>query len=147
MEHRPIHLLAPRFATYDELLIAAARGVLRRSPAAPTSPNSTWGQQNRVTLHHPFSRGIPWLGRWLDLPGRPLPGDSDMPRVQGPSFGASERLVVSPSREAEGLFHMPGGQSGHFLSPFYSAGHRDWEEGRPSPLLPGPARHVLTLQP
>jgi len=75
-----------------------------------------------------------------------LPGDSNLPRVQGRTSGASQRLVVSPGREEEGIFHMPGGQSGHPLSPFFLAGHDDWAEGRASALLPGPARHRLELR-
>ncbi len=70
-----------------------------------------------------------------------------MPRVQSPGFGASERFGVSPGREADGYFHMPGGPSGHPLSPFYRAGHADWAAGRPAPFLPGPAAHVLRLLP
>jgi penicillin amidase len=42
---------------------------------------------------------------------------------------------------------MPGGQSGHPLSPFHGAGHADWAAGRPTPFLPGPATHNLTLAP
>ncbi len=57
------------------------------------------------------------IGRWVNVPGRPLPGDQDMPRVQGAGFGASERLVVSPGHEEDGFFHMPVGQSGHPMSP------------------------------
>ena len=74
-------------------------------------------------------------------------GDSYLPRVQGSTFGASQRFGVSPGREAEGYFHMPAGQSAHPLSPFFSAGHEDWVEGRKSPWLPGPPRHQLELQP
>ena len=70
-----------------------------------------------------------------------------MPRVQAPGFGASERFVVAPGHEDEGIFHMPGGQSGHPLSPFYGAGHDDWEQGRATPFLPGAALHRLTLSP
>jgi penicillin amidase len=81
------------------------------------------------------------------MPAEPLPGDSHMPRVKGRSFGASERLVVSPGHENEALFHMPGGQSGHPLSPYYRAGHEAWARGEPTPLLPGPAQHLLLLQP
>jgi penicillin amidase len=87
------------------------------------------------------------LGRWLDLPADRLPGDSNMPRFQSPGAGASERMVVSPGREAEGLFEMPGGQSGHPLSPHYGDGHAAWVKGEPTPFLPGPAVHVLTLTP
>ncbi|MDD5720393.1 MAG: penicillin acylase family protein, partial [Candidatus Krumholzibacteria bacterium] len=63
------------------------------------------------------------------------------------SSGASQRLVVSPGREGDGIFHMPGGQSGHPLSPFFLAGHDDWCEGRATPLLPGPERYRLELRP
>jgi penicillin amidase len=99
-------------------------------------------------MQHPFSRMLPApLARWLDMPAEALPGDGDMPRVQGRIHGPSERLVVSPGHEAEGIFEMPGGQSGHPMSPYYRAGHAAWVKGEPTPLLPGPAQHVLTLQP
>jgi penicillin amidase len=42
---------------------------------------------------------------------------------------------------------MPGGQSGHPMSPYYGAGHADWVAGRATPLLAGPPQHVLTLAP
>ena len=71
-----------------------------------------------------------------------------MPRVQAPEHGASERFVVSPGREESGIFHMPGGQSGHPLSPHYRDGHQAWEAGRPTPFLPGPTAVArLTLRP
>ena len=81
----------------------------------------------------------------LDGPPAALPGDSLMPRVQSVGFGASERFVVSPGREEAGLFHMPGGQSGHPFSPYYLAGHEAWARGLPTPFLPGPVKHTLTL--
>ena len=90
---------------------------------------------------------MPALSRWLDLPARPLPGSTHMPRVQTPVEGASERFVVSPGHEEQGLFHMPGGQSGHFLSPWFRAGHAAWEAGEATPLLPGEAAHTLRLVP
>ena len=77
-----------------------------------------------------------------------LPGDRDMPRVQIDSIeGASERFAVSPGHESEGYLHLPGGQSGHPLSPFYRAGFMEWARGEALPLLPGPAQHTLTLAP
>ena len=56
-------------------------------------------------------------------------------------------MVVTPGREDEGILHMPGGQSGHPLSAFWSAGHDAWVEGRPLPFLPGRAVHTLRLLP
>lgn len=110
-------------------------------------PTATWGAYNRLDMRHPFSNMVPQVSRWLDMPADPLPGSTFSPRVQGRTFGASFRMVVSPGDEVSGLFHMPGGNSGHFLSPFFRAGHADWVEGRAVPLLPGEAVHRLRLHP
>lgn len=112
-----------------------------------TLAQARWGVRNQAKIQHPFARIMPALAGWLAAPADPLPGDANMPRVAGPSFGQSERMVVSPGHEEQGLFTMPGGESGHPLSPFFLAGHEDWVAGRPSPLLPGPARHTLTFSP
>lgn len=108
----------------------------------------TWGERNTAAICHPLADALPGLLRaQLCMPADPLPGDNHVPRVQGPRFGASQRMVVAPGHEAEGILHMPGGQSGHPLSPFWGAGHSDWVEGRASAFLPGPASHNLLLQP
>ena len=145
VSERPAHLVPPPYDSWEEWL----RAIVCRTTAEWPRPleQRTWGQANTSAIAHPLSAAMPFLSRLLDPPARPLPGHTDMPRVQGPSDGASERLVVSPGREAEGLFHMPGGQSGHPLSPYYLAGHDDWEEGRATPLLPGATEHELTLTP
>jgi penicillin amidase len=108
---------------------------------------ASWGARNTAAFAHPISLAAPFLRPWLAVPPDRLAGDAHMPRVAGPRFGQSERMTVSPGREEEGLFNMPGGQSGHPLSPYFLHGHADWVSGRPLPLLPGPARHTLTLAP
>lgn len=145
----PARLLNPAHKSWDSLLFEAANYVRRDAEQqAGSLERFTWGARNTLRLQHPFSRFLPKpFARLLDLPAEPLPGDHDMPRVQGPAFGASERLVVSPGHEAEGIFHMPGGQSGHPLSPYYRAGHNAWAKGTPTPLLPGATQHTLTLAP
>jgi penicillin amidase len=148
LRERPLHLLEARYASWDELLAAAADDTAAALAALGSDPAAaTWGTRNRAAIRHPLSAGLPFVGRWLDLPADPLPGDSDLPRFQSPANGASERLVVAPGREAEGILQVPGGQSGHPLSPYYQAGHAAWVRGEPSPLLPGPTRHTLKLQP
>ena len=146
---KPARLLSPAHASWEALLLAAADDVLAETKAAGLpAARFTWGEFNTLRMRHPFSSFLPgWLAGCLDMPAQPLPGGSDMPRVQYPTFGASERLVVSPGHEAEGIFHMPGGQSGHPLSPYYRAGHEAWVKGEPTPLLPGPTQHALVLQP
>jgi len=149
LQQRPAHLLPPGYTSWDALLVDAARQLeheLAEKSAVPAG--WTWGARNTTAICQPVSRALPALARrWLCMPAEPLPGDRDMPRVQGPAFGASERMVVAPGHEAEGLVHMPGGQSGHPLSPFWGAGHEDWANGRPTPFLPGEATHVMTLRP
>jgi penicillin amidase len=83
----------------------------------------------------------------LDIPTKPLAGDIYTIQVHSGSLGASERMVVSPGHEEEGILHMPTGQSGHPLSPFYSNSHEAWVNGDATPFLPGRAEHSLTLTP
>jgi penicillin amidase len=149
VEERPLHLLDPRHESWEEQLLAAADAVSDHFAEryGPGLAQRTWGERNVTRVGHPLSGALPRLSGWLDLEPRPLPGDSNMPRVQSPGFGASERFAVSPGREEQGYFHMPGGQCGHPLSPFYRAGHEAWVSGEPTPFLPGPPEHRLTLRP
>lgn len=105
-----------------------------------------WGEANTLNIQHPISLAVPQLGFWLNMPKQPMPGDTYMPRVQSPDFGASERFVVAAGAEQNGYYHMATGQSGHPLSPFFRAGHRDWVEGNPSPFLPEETEHRLLIK-
>jgi penicillin amidase len=113
----------------------------------------TQGELNRGqrgAVRHPLSPAIGPLAAWmrLDMPDDRLPGDrTSMPRIQGGIHGASERMGVSPGHEEDAYFHMPAGQSGHFLSPHYADGHDDWVYGRASQFLPGEESHRIRLVP
>jgi len=146
---QPEHLLPTDYPSWNDFLMSAVRENLRYFRENFDGPleQRTWGERNMATIQHPLSRAIPALSDYLDMPREPLSGDSDMPKAQGRTFGASERFAVYPGDEANSVMHMPGGQSGHPLSDFYRSGHRDWVEGRPAPFLPGAARHKLILQP
>jgi penicillin amidase len=145
---RPQHLLDPRYRDWDQALVAAADAVLERyQRLGEHLAERTWGERNTSRFQHPLSLALPVLGRFLDMPAQPLPGDENMPRVQSPHFGASERLAVSPGHEGRGYFEMPGGESGHPLSPHYRDQLAAWEQGRPTPFLPGPAVTTLRLVP
>jgi penicillin amidase len=148
VQARPPHLLPRRFDSWDALLADAADDVHGQLTAVGPLAQRTWGERNTADICHPLAGALPSLARrWLCMPSDPLPGDGNMPRVQGPNFGASQRMVVSPGREADGIIHMPGGQSGHPLSPFWGAGHDAWVHGEPTPFLPGEARHRLEFAP
>lgn len=143
----PLHLLDPQYATWRDMLLAAADSVIEDLRAAGELRERRWSEFNQVSFRHPLSLSLPLLGRWLDMPKTDIPGDLYTPRMMWGSVGASERMVVSPGREEQGIMHMPVGQSGHPLSPFYANSHDAWVRGEPTPFLPGPAQHTLTLTP
>ncbi|MDQ3289356.1 MAG: penicillin acylase family protein [Pseudomonadota bacterium] len=145
---RPPHLLPPRFASWDSLLEDAADEVREELGAPGPLEERSWGERNTAAICHPLAGAIPLIGkRLLCMPREPLRGDTHMPLVAAPGFGASQRMVVAPGFEQDGIIHMPGGQSGHPLSPFWGAGHHAWVEGEPTPFLPGPVEHTLRLLP
>jgi penicillin amidase len=146
---QPMHLLPRDYENWQELMIAAVEANIAWLGETYEGPLSerVWGEINTASIRHPLSGSIPFFGDYLDMPAQQLNGDLDMPKAQGPSFGASERYAVYPGDETNSIMHMPTGQSGHPLSDFFSRGHDDWVEGRASPFLPGEPRHTLTLTP
>lgn len=148
---RPVHLLDPAYRNWNSLLLAMIDATLdEASRTGEPLEQGTWGKRNIARIQHPISIASPHAGNWLELnmPVEPLPGGrKDMPRVQGPTYGASQRMAVTPGRESEGYFHMPCGQSGHPLSPHYRDGHEAWAAGKATPFLPGPSVNTLILQP
>lgn len=144
IDARAAHLLPAGFPDWNALLLAQMdAAALDKSPGGAHG-NAPWGQQNASRIQHVLSKAIPPLSAWLDMPSVPQSGDSNLPHVAGPAFGQSERLVVSPGREDQAWLSMPGGQSGHPMSPFYGAGHEEWVQGRHTPLLAGPIQHRIT---
>lgn len=145
---RPGNIKPPGGDDWREFLLGRIDAAIDDSLASCSSLSKCpYGESAPVRVRHPLSRAIPLLSRLLDMPTRQLPGDHHMPRVQDGVFGASERFAVSPGRESEGYLELPGGPSGHPLSPFYRTGFEDWAAGKPTPFLPGPALHVLRLEP
>lgn len=147
LTERPAHLLDPRYDSWDALLLDAIDDVIARAEREGDLNGRVWSEYNVTAYRHPLSGSLPWVARWLDMPRHPVPGDLFTPRVHWGNIAASERMVVSPGREREGIMHMPTGQSGHPLSPFYGNSHDAWVRGDATPFLPGPGVHHLTLTP
>ena len=102
----------------------------------------TWGKIHRPRISHPLGF-IPVLGRFLNMPENPLPGSDSCVR----SSRASDRMVVSPGHDADGILHIPCGQSGHPLSKNYKDQHDYWVRGESLPFLSGRTTHTLRLEP
>ncbi|TXK62145.1 penicillin acylase family protein [Alkalisalibacterium limincola] len=145
---RPEAWVPSGHASWLEAFDAAALKVAEEAGGSGAVGTRSWGERNTARIRHPLAGALPApLARRLSMPAQPLPGDSHLPRAQGPSFGASQRMVVAPGHEEHGVLHMPGGQSGHPLSPFWGSGHEEWVQGRASPFLPGEPKHRLVLSP
>jgi penicillin amidase len=148
LDEKPRGWLPAGSASWQAVQLAAIDDTIESIEREGTPlAEATWGKRNTMHIVHPMAAALPLGARWLAAPADQLPGDSHMPRVAAPDFGQSERLVVSPGHEASGVFNMPGGQSGHPLSPNFLGGHADWVAGRATPLLPGAPAHTLRFEP
>lgn len=148
LDERPAGWIPSGRRDFHEVELAAIDRVTAQLTKGGTPlAKATWGAQNTARIEHPFASVFPFLRRWLAAPPDEQSGDQDMPKVAGPSGGQSERMAVSPGHEERGILNMPGGQSGHPLSPYFLAGHAAWVKGEPTPFLPGRAEHTLTFRP
>jgi penicillin amidase len=144
---KPANFLDPRYKTWDDQLLAVVDETVNEFLPRGPLRERTWGERNTVAIRHLLSPAIPGSGPWLDMPPRQLSGDDHMPHVQDISFGSTLRMVLSPGRDAESEFTMPGGQSGNPLSPHYGDAEAAWAAGAAAPFLPGPPVHRLRLAP
>ena len=146
---RPEHLVPPPFRTWNEVMDALYDRLIKRvrDEAGGELSQFTWGKRNHTGIHNPMAIALPALSLLTDPPDAPIPGDTLVPRVAAPGYGASERFVVSPGHESEGIFEMPVGEAANPVSAYFLAGHADWFYGRASPFLPGAPRWTLNLLP
>jgi penicillin amidase len=149
VSQKPAWLLDPEYKDWNALLTDSALQVADALAKLPGPvKDKTWGRHNTAEIDNPLSVALPgWLARFFDIPHDELSGDNDMPRVLHSAFGASMRMDVQPGDEAHGIMEMPAGQSDNPLSSWFGKGHAAWVRGQATPLLPGPAKYRLTLQP
>jgi len=150
-EKNPQTLPEPtRYADWDAFLFAVleqAVANLKQDYGLNSLQDFTWGQANRTELAHPLARAFTVLSPLLNMPAAELAGCSYCVRVARKLHGASERLVISPGRPDLGIFQMPGGQSGHPLSPHYSDHQKFWVNGIAMPFVPSGAKKQLNFSP
>ncbi len=142
LEAQPENFLPPAFQTWDDFLGAMVVSTEKYlGSEAPTNAkslsNASWGALNTSAIDHPMSANLPFLSSFLNMPKTPLPGDDFMPRVQSTNYGSSQRMVVTPGNEEQGIYHQPGGPSGNPYSPFYRTGFEDWTAAKLRPCYQG----------
>jgi penicillin G amidase len=141
LEEMPADLLPEGHADWTAYLVSELEEAFEGRERA------AWGEINRARITHPFAGIFPWLDARLNLPADPLAGWAGALRAQQPDYGQSLRFVGRPGQPERATLDVPGGQSGHPLSPFYQAGHRSWVEGSGTPLMAGPARTRVQFVP
>lgn len=106
-----------------------------------------WGWQNQLRMNHPLGLPVWPFDGFFNLVSQEQAGGQFMPAINEPRFGASIRFSVSPGQEHSALVAMPGGQSGHPLSPHYAAGHRQWLDQQWIPFLGGNIQQTFEFLP
>ncbi len=147
---RPIHLLPLPHDTWESFLSDCAEKTIQVliQKGGPNALAKRWGEKNSPRVAHPIANQLPSLFDGLvRLPDPPQSGSMDAVKVIRPGFGASLRMVISPSNHDAGIYHMPGGQSGDPRSDLYRKGHNAWIKGKPTPMRSGPPVRTIRLQP
>ncbi len=141
---QPDYLANPKYGSWQKELLSFIDEMIEKTPPGKIK-EQTWGKRNTMAISHPLSGAIPGADVFLNMKPDSISGDYWVPRVISSTEGASQRLVVAPGNEKEGILQMPCGQSGHPLSPHYRDQHQDWVEGRATSLLSGPTQQTLIL--
>ena len=141
-----MHLLDPRVRDMGRADSSGGNDVVVRAENEEGGLAEPWSTWNITIYRHPLSASCRSWADGSTCHGRRCPAISTRPTCTG-IVASSERMIVSPGHESEGIMHMPTGQSGHPLSPFYSNSHEAWVNGEATPFLPGPTAYTLTLTP
>ncbi|MFM1868828.1 MAG: penicillin acylase [Planctomycetota bacterium] len=149
-ESRPEHLL-PKGESWTmfarSLVTAAATASLLPAEGDTPARFRTRGDVNRAAIRHPAADALGAAARLAEMPRTQLPGHPTTVRVQTPSFGASQRSVVSPGHEENAILVTPGGQSGLPTSPHFRSLHKSWQDGSSYPLRPTETTARVVLAP
>ena len=100
VSEKPMHLLDPQYESWDALILRAATEVVERAEREGGLAEP-WSQWNVTAYRHPLSSGIPFAGRWLDMPlqraaGRSLHAEHALELVG--LVGADDRLARPRTR-------------------------------------------------
>lgn len=145
---QPAHLVPDGSGSWESYFASELSLAMKDLAASKAGSNGTWGEVNMSAITHPIGAALPGpLGKAFNMPATPQSGDVVTLRVARPTFGASLRMVLSPGHEADGYFHMPGGQSGNPASPHYRDMHSGWANGKAAAWSPEAATATLEFTP
>jgi len=145
--------LPAKYATFDQLLVAAVEAAVAEPDAPADLTNWAWGKTFPLAIHHLVLSKLPLIGKWTG-PGYHLQsGGSFTVKQVGRSFGPSERFTADLSNLDQSTLNTVTGQGGNFLSPYYMDQWEAWFEGFTFPLpfskqaVLRARKHELVLEP
>jgi penicillin amidase len=155
LTERPKRWLPKQYASYDELLAAAAdRAVARleRESGSRRISGWAWKRFNSLQMLHLLGRRgfLRWL---LSITDQPQNGTRYSIRAASPTDGPSMRFTADLGNWDESLMQIPAGESGQVGSAHYKDQFSYWFEGKPitapfSEAAEADVRqHTLTLKP
>ena len=171
---RPSKWLPPEYKNYDELLMAAADGAVKRLAEYSKSERAedwAWKNFNSLEMFHPLGRPtLPenqgrnqgavfhraledTLKTFLSITRKPQSGTIYSVRAASNTHGPAMRFVANPANWDESILLITSGESGQPGSRHYSDQFLYWYEGKPilapfSDAAEAKARkHTLTLKP
>jgi penicillin amidase len=138
----------PVCATWDEYLSLKAKSICDRYMAQYDGiiANAQWGDINKTIVRHPLTVGLVFR-TILDMPEQSADGAFSAPLAQFRNRGPTVQMVVRPGEEEKAYMTMPVGQAGNPTTPYFGSGHREWYEGKTSPMLPGECKYQLSIAP
>ena len=148
--------LPPGDEDFDATLMKSLEEGIRQIPSLVHSRSHSawrWGDTIPLTFHHPLSRGLPLVGRWLDVGPFPQAGTGTTVKQTTPRIGPSMRMVVDFSDLDQSMQNITLGESGQVFSPYYRDQFPAWYKGESFPMpfsdaaVENSAVHRLVLEP
>ena len=126
-------LAACGYSEYGSLLTAAVENAVRETGNPSKVPSDLsqwkWGNNYPVEIDHLVLGQLPLIGRFTAPGSHPLSGNNYTVKAVGRGFGPSERLTWNFANFDESTLNLVTGESGIFLSPYYTDQWQAWYGG------------------
>jgi penicillin amidase len=143
LSKQPARWLPPGYSDYGSLLTVALENAVKHpqvelvlgnssrvGPRAPADLSQwKWGKTYPVEIDHLVLSQLPLIGRFTGPGLHPLSGSSYTVKAVGRGFGPSERLTWNFANFDESTLNVVTGESGIFLSPYYTDQWAAWYGG------------------
>ena len=124
------------FQDYDEMLLRALVDALEEGRRMQGRDLRRWryGDYLRVTITHPVTHQVPWIGKYFDIGPVPMSGSSTTVKQTTLRLAPSMRMNADLADWDRSLLNIVTGQSGQILSTHYRDQWPDYYNARSYPM-------------